>query len=230
MLSADERTMTTGRLVTSRILTLMAWITSGVAARGGNLQLQSSAADVPFGDMAGGGEVQRRIGEAFSVDLAYAICPGMVGNGEARSAEACAELCDVDSGCDAWQYCPEDVGSCELPDGSRTPGDKLRCYVTTSTSSKGKCLPDLRMQWIGAATPSSGRVPLRTTPVATKKGFSGFVWYTDVAGDSHLSCDDAVALNREKGWYYTWTVRPSQGIYCIVSRIVTTPLFGLCEH
>jgi len=81
-----------------------------------------------------------------------------------------------------------------------------RCYVATSTSSRDMCKFDNNRQWIGKARTGSNRVPVKTVPVARKRGFSGY-------GEKPTTCTDAAALGLENSWYYTWMTRASKGAY-----------------
>jgi len=94
----------------------------------------------------------------FPIDLTDTICPGLVDKDKSKApdASACAALCASDPGCDVWQYCPQDpqsssITSCRLYNGDWTLGNWVRCYVSTSTSSRASCEPDSSKKGIGAA-------------------------------------------------------------------------------
>jgi len=105
----------------------------------------------------------------FTIDLRDAVCPGLVAKdkGVAPTATACAALCKSDPGCDVWQYCPQNpntskITACRLYEGNWSMGNWARCYVSTSTSSRGTCKADDKKKWTGAARAGSGRYPQST--------------------------------------------------------------------
>ena len=142
--------------------------------------------------------------DTFPVDLTHAVCPDLVGisSSVAPNSTACEEICDFDPGCDLWQWCPYSVQSCLLHDRvSWTPGNWSRCYISRATTSRNLCEPDSNFKWIGAARGSSRhRVPTRSAPVTTKRGFSGFLY----AAGGVPACADAQALGKQNSWYYNW--------------------------
>jgi len=100
----------------------------------------------------------------FTIDLKNTICPDLEAKDkyEAPSAAACAALCESDAGCDVWQYCPQDpmsstITSCKLYEGNWSMGNWARCYITTSTTSRGACKADTSKKWTGAARGDSER-------------------------------------------------------------------------
>jgi len=153
---------------------------------------------------------QRELAPAFTEDLHQTVCPGLVrkDNNQAPSESACATICANDPGCDAWQYCPKSINSCQLPDGSWIWANlQGRCYVATSSSSRGMCKLDWNRAWVGKARTGASRVPVKTNPITRKRGFSGY--------GSTASCTDAAALGLEDSWYYTWHSRPSYQNTCL---------------
>lgn len=154
-------------------------------------------------------------GNVFTVDLKNAICPDL-NPVPGKNAEECQIHCSNLEGCDLWQYC--DSFSCPLyENGTYTPGDYARCYVSTASSSRGGCIPDKTDRWIGGARPEFARVPVKTAePSSSKRGFSGFLKITRDDGTTLLDpiCNDAQILGREEAWYYTWHTRTSSGDKC----------------
>eukprot|EP00927_Polykrikos_kofoidii_P008139 TRINITY_DN13379_c0_g2_i1.p1 TRINITY_DN13379_c0_g2~~TRINITY_DN13379_c0_g2_i1.p1 ORF type:complete len:510 (-),score=59.25 TRINITY_DN13379_c0_g2_i1:261-1682(-) len=149
------------------------------------------------------------VDEAFPIDLSWAACPDVYGKNQlvAPNRAACARLCDQDSGCDAWQYCPEDVKACELANGKNSAGNWSRCYVSTTFSGRDRCLPS-KAPWVGGARSARGvRVPFRSQPLRRKRGFSGFI------GDS-FTCGDAEALSLANSWFHTGSLHESENDTC----------------
>jgi len=135
----------------------------------------------------------------FRFDLKHAVCPGLEPVYNVDTPEACEAKCAEDLDCDVWQWCPayDDPAkgkSCYTYESEWTWGDYVRCYKTTAKSLQGKiCKPDIYVRWIGG-TKTASRIPQRTHPVATKRGFSGFLKGQTETGELIDPCEDAKAL------------------------------------
>ena len=153
----------------------------------------------------------------FTVDLGNARCPDLVekDSSVAPDAASCAALCSEDLGCDLWQYCPEDHVNCRLHSNRWSPNDgSVRCYVSSSTSSREMCIPDGWNRWIGSARTGSNRLPTRTAPVTRKRGFSGFLKQKINGNLQQAVCQDSEALGLENSWYYNWMTTTSSNDFC----------------
>jgi len=188
-------------------LVILAAFSTGTSA--GRLR-DPRGASVAIEDGETDSEGIRNLAAAFTEDLHQTVCPGLIrkDNNVAPSESACASICANDPGCDAYQYCPKEINSCQLPNGSWISANQQgRCYVATSSSSRGMCKLDNNRAWVGKAKTGSNRVPIKTNPVPRKRGFSGY--------GGTASCTDASALALEDSWYYTWQIRPSKENTCL---------------
>eukprot|EP00581_Thalassiosira_minuscula_P006772 CAMPEP_0183706518 /NCGR_PEP_ID=MMETSP0737-20130205/3311_1 /TAXON_ID=385413 /ORGANISM="Thalassiosira miniscula, Strain CCMP1093" /LENGTH=586 /DNA_ID=CAMNT_0025933933 /DNA_START=91 /DNA_END=1848 /DNA_ORIENTATION=+ len=166
----------------------------------------------------------------FPVDLSFSVCPDLteVNRMTAPSSDACAAVCASDPGCDLWQYCKKiestNANSCRLHDATGngdawTSGNWIRCYISTSASSRDACLPERYAgQWIGAGRSSAEgtRVPSASIPASRKRGLSAYldVDLSDGVTTNPPTCADGEALGLQDSWYYTWQARSSSGDYC----------------
>ena len=183
---------------------------------------------------------------AFPVDLREVICPDLsvgivydlgisqVPKSRIRSvmpnATACEMVCQKDPICKAWQYCS--TGSCPLFDGTMTPQNYIRCYLSNSTavakisstsgSTRERCIPGPKdNKWIGGAKADWDMVSWsekKDYPVSRKRGFTGNLFMTP-ENDTQARlfdpvCGDAEALGLENSWYYTWQIKTSSKNHC----------------
>ena len=155
----------------------------------------------------------------FTIDLRHSRCPGLVAQPAITDEALCASACEADPDCEVWQFCPAGK-SCEKHDETFTgTGSTTRCWMSAAGTSRGMCLPEQGRKWLGAAREGSGRVPFRTSPVTTKRGFSGYLKQTLDDGTSIPPiCSDAEALNR----YVHKTAPPMQEESCCCCRTKTS--------
>jgi len=158
-------------------------------------------------------ESHRDLSSEFTIDLTHTVCPDLtrVGVADASTEAECEAYCASDPNCDLYQYCPLPK-SCLSYEGRWNMKLAHRCFVSTASSSRGRCLPEWNYQWLGKAKAGSTRgVPTRTQEVTRKRGMSGFGSLS--TQDTQL-CRDAQELGLENSWYYTWDSRYSQFNEC----------------
>jgi len=147
--SSPSQVFLTRLLCAAALILLVAGSPSGIAADDSPPYQAPTAAEAD--KKANDREIRVRrdlAAGAFTIDLAHAVCPGLVARDlkSAPNAEACESICNgvPKGGCDAWQFCPLQKNSCQKWDGSWSLSKwEGRCFIATSSSSRGMCKYDV---------------------------------------------------------------------------------------